>query len=143
MKVTPHKKKFGRYAVGDVFELPDRAAKLLIKVGKLAPAEEQAAVVVVPEPLQPETPAPEPEVILESNVDAAESVSDDEPQAESQEPVVETKVLSPASEPGSARRGQYERRDMAAKGDRKAPAKKAAKKVAKKATKRATKATSA
>ena len=36
MKVTPIKKKFGKYAPGDVFDLPDKAAKLFIKVGKLA-----------------------------------------------------------------------------------------------------------
>jgi hypothetical protein len=35
MKVTPIKKKFGKYAPGDEFELPDKAAKVLIKVGKL------------------------------------------------------------------------------------------------------------
>lgn len=39
MKVTPAKKKFGKYEVGDVFELKDRPAKLLIKVGKLRSAE--------------------------------------------------------------------------------------------------------
>lgn len=37
MKVTPVKKKFGKYAPGDEFELPDRTAKVLIKVGKLQP----------------------------------------------------------------------------------------------------------
>lgn len=36
MKVTPTKKKFGKYAVGDVFELPSRTAKVFIKVGTLA-----------------------------------------------------------------------------------------------------------
>lgn len=36
MKVTPIKKKFGKYAPGDVFDLPDKAARLFIKVGKLA-----------------------------------------------------------------------------------------------------------
>ncbi len=35
MNVTPIKKKLGRYNVGDEFELPDRAARLLIKVGKV------------------------------------------------------------------------------------------------------------
>ena len=44
MKVTPAKKKFGKYSPGDVFELKDRTAKLLIKVGKLREADE------VPEP---------------------------------------------------------------------------------------------
>lgn len=35
MKVTPLKKKFGKYQPGEVFDLPDKAAKVLIKVGKL------------------------------------------------------------------------------------------------------------
>lgn len=35
MKVTPIKKKFGKYAPGEEFELPDKAAKIFIKVGKL------------------------------------------------------------------------------------------------------------
>lgn len=35
MKVTPIKKKFGKYAPGDEFDLPDKAAKIFIKVGKL------------------------------------------------------------------------------------------------------------
>lgn len=39
MKVTPLNRKFGKYAPGDVFELPDRAAKVFIKVGKLLAVE--------------------------------------------------------------------------------------------------------
>lgn len=35
MKVTPIKRNFGKYKPGDVFELPDRAAKVLIKIKKL------------------------------------------------------------------------------------------------------------
>jgi hypothetical protein len=35
MKVTPLKKKFGKYAPGDEFEFPDKAAKVFIKAGKL------------------------------------------------------------------------------------------------------------
>ncbi len=35
MKVTPLKKKFGKYNPGDEFELPDKMAKVFIKVGKL------------------------------------------------------------------------------------------------------------
>lgn len=35
MKVTPSKRRFGKYLPGDEFELPDKSAKLLIKVGKL------------------------------------------------------------------------------------------------------------
>ncbi len=42
MKVTPLNKKFGKYAPGDVFELPNGSAKLLIKIGKLAAVETAA-----------------------------------------------------------------------------------------------------
>lgn len=35
MKVTPIGKKFGKYKPGDVFVLPDRTARVLVKVGKL------------------------------------------------------------------------------------------------------------
>lgn len=35
MKVTPITKKFGKYSPGQEFELPDKAAKVFIKVGKL------------------------------------------------------------------------------------------------------------
>jgi hypothetical protein len=38
MQVTPIKRKFGKYALGDVFELRDKTAKALIKLGKLAEA---------------------------------------------------------------------------------------------------------
>lgn len=49
MKVTPLRKKFGKYSPGDVFELKDKHAKLFIKVGKLAPAPESAPA-PVPQP---------------------------------------------------------------------------------------------
>jgi hypothetical protein len=39
MMVTPTTKKFGKYAPGDSFELRDKSAKLLIKVGKLRAVE--------------------------------------------------------------------------------------------------------
>ena len=35
MKVTPITKKFGKYQPGDEFDLPDKAARVLITVGKL------------------------------------------------------------------------------------------------------------
>lgn len=38
MKVTPLKKKFGKHEIGSVFDLPDKAARLFIKVGKLQEA---------------------------------------------------------------------------------------------------------
>lgn len=36
IKVTPVSRKFGKYLPGDPFELPARAAKLYIKIGRLA-----------------------------------------------------------------------------------------------------------
>jgi hypothetical protein len=44
MKVTPVSRKFGKYAPGDEFELPERTAKLLIKVGKLQEVTSSAPV---------------------------------------------------------------------------------------------------
>ncbi len=44
MKVTPVGKKFGSYKPGQVFNLPDRAAKLFVKLGKLKAADESAPV---------------------------------------------------------------------------------------------------
>lgn len=44
MKVTPTKKKFGKYKPGDVFDFPDKAAKLFIKIGKLAGVVEAASL---------------------------------------------------------------------------------------------------
>lgn len=38
MKVTPVKKNFRKHKPGDVFEIPDKAAKILIHVGRLAAA---------------------------------------------------------------------------------------------------------
>lgn len=42
MKVTPVKRKFGKYEVGQVFEVPDGAARLFIKVGKLKQADDSS-----------------------------------------------------------------------------------------------------
>jgi hypothetical protein len=44
MKVTPINKKFGKYAPGDEFDLPDRIAKVLVKVGKLQEVNANAPV---------------------------------------------------------------------------------------------------
>lgn len=46
MKVTPVGKKFNQHKVGDIFEVPDKAAKVLIKLGKLREAEGTATVSV-------------------------------------------------------------------------------------------------
>lgn len=62
MKVTPIKKKFGKYEVGTVFDLPDNAAKVFIKVGKLrqADATPQAAPTYQTRMMQAEPIAPAP-----------------------------------------------------------------------------------
>lgn len=39
MKVTPVGKKFGKYAPGQEFELPDKTAKVFVKIGKLQKVE--------------------------------------------------------------------------------------------------------
>lgn len=39
MHVTPTDRKFGKYKPGDVFQLPDKAARVFIKVGKLKEVE--------------------------------------------------------------------------------------------------------
>jgi len=44
MKVTPTKKKFGKYAPGDEFELPDKMAKVFIKIGTLQAVHPSAPV---------------------------------------------------------------------------------------------------
>ena len=151
MKVTPRNKKFGRYAPGDVFELKDRTAKLLIKMGKLERAEEIPAgdlAVVEPEVTKPEPvlevveetapeSAAEPDAV---EADASELATESPtPEASALEPEMQQKVLTsaePAAAPASKR--QYQRRDMTAEGGKSAPAKKATKKaVTKRAGKKA------
>lgn len=93
MKVTPVKKKFGRYKPGDVFEMPDRSARVFVRVGHL---REVAAVVAEPEPA---AALPKPEVVEVSEVthnDIAEQVE-----------------ISPRT--GRPKR-PYTRRDMTAEG---------------------------
>lgn len=36
MKVTPVKRKFGRYSPGEAFDLPDPVARVFVRKGKLA-----------------------------------------------------------------------------------------------------------
>jgi hypothetical protein len=50
MKVTPVKKSFNQHKVGDVFEIPDKAAKVLIKLGKLREAIHTTAIAVETSP---------------------------------------------------------------------------------------------
>lgn len=52
MKVTPVNKPFGKYKVGDVFEFPSKAAKVYIKIGKLAEVTDTVEAKVV----EPELP---------------------------------------------------------------------------------------
>ena len=49
MKVTPVEKKFGSYKPGDVFDLEDKAAAIMIRVGKLRCADMRAESVEAPE----------------------------------------------------------------------------------------------
>ena len=65
MKVTPLKRKFGKYAPGDVFELKDRPAKLLIRVGKLAAAPD-APVALAPTPVAEHVAEPVIEAVEET-----------------------------------------------------------------------------
>lgn len=52
MKVTPVKKAFGKYQPGQVFEFPSKAAKVYIKLGKLAEVTgTDETKVVEPEPV--------------------------------------------------------------------------------------------
>ena len=145
MKVTPHTKKFGRYAEVQVIELPDRAAKLLIKVGKLEAAGLQSELKPEPEPeieleaSQPEAAdTAEPQAAAVENADQVEPQPElePEPQAETATPeletAVQTKVMEPAAAPEPRAKRQYNRRDMTAEGSKTAPAKKAARKAASK-----------
>lgn len=52
MKVTPVKRKFGRYSPGEAFDLPDPVARVFVRKGKLAEYSE------------PETRALEAEISL-------------------------------------------------------------------------------
>lgn len=57
MKVTPVGKRFGKYASGEVFDLPDKAARIMIKIGKLKAADTgsevyRTRVMQAQEPLQ-------------------------------------------------------------------------------------------
>lgn len=86
MKVTPLKKKFGKHEVGSVFDLPDKAARLFIKVGKLQEANpsqtyttrdmrayQPAPVVVVANDPPADHPAAEP--VVSTPVEATEVIS--------------------------------------------------------------------
>jgi hypothetical protein len=52
MKVTPVNKKFGKHKPGDVFDFPDKPARVSISLGKLA------AVVAADEEISPRTGRP-------------------------------------------------------------------------------------
>ena len=59
MKVTPVKKNFRHHKPGDVFDLPDRAAAMLIRVGMIA---EYKTAELKPEPIKTEAPKADPEI---------------------------------------------------------------------------------
>lgn len=55
MKVTPVNKKFGKYQPGEAFDLPDKTAKIFVKLGKLSKVEvAEAAPVYMTRMLQAE-----------------------------------------------------------------------------------------
>lgn len=67
MKVTPVNKPFGKYKVGETFEFPSKAAKVYIKIGKLAEVVEQPVRV---------TPYISPEMAeMQALIDATEDES--------------------------------------------------------------------
>lgn len=64
MKVTPVSKKFGKYRPGDEFDLPDRAAKVFVRAGRLkkvesAPTYKTRMMTAAP-PIRAEQPDPAP-----------------------------------------------------------------------------------
>jgi len=52
MKVTPVNKKFGKFSPGESFDLPDKTAKIFVKLGKLAKVEDQPAMMYATRMLQ-------------------------------------------------------------------------------------------
>lgn len=44
MQVTPLNKKFGKFKPGETFVLPDKAARVLIRIGKLSAVADAADV---------------------------------------------------------------------------------------------------
>lgn len=86
MKVTPTKRKFGKYNPGDTFELKDKVARVLIKVGKLREADEPEEA---PKGYQTRmmqaapSPAPAPAAVLETK---------QEPEVPQAEPAAETQA---------------------------------------------------
>jgi hypothetical protein len=111
MKVTPLKKKFGKHAIGTVFELPDKTARVFLKIGRIARAEEAAALI--------------PQEVV---ADGVAPVQEAAPTAEAE--------AAPAAP--RARR-TYQRRDMTAEPVTSSVTKKVTKRATKKATTRSTK----
>lgn len=77
MKVTPISKKFGKYKPGDVFVLPDRTARVLVKVGKLKEVTEPAPAAVPTYQTRmmqaaPASPVVEVQVVVEQAEEKAE-----------------------------------------------------------------------
>lgn len=102
MKVTPVKRRFGRYKPGDVFEMPDRSARVFVRVGQLREVHDVVTPVITPAP-EPVYP-PAPESVVEH---ATDEVAESTPAAEAEQ------EISPRT--GLPKR-QYRRRDMTAEG---------------------------
>lgn len=68
MKVTPIGKKFGKYKPGEEFELPDKTAKVFVKIGKLQKVEPkyQTRMMTAEAPAIPARVEPAAEVAPES-----------------------------------------------------------------------------
>jgi hypothetical protein len=110
MKVTPLKKKFGKHAIGTVFELPDKTARVFLKIGRVARAEDVTAL--APQEVVADGVAPVQEAAEAAAAEAAEA-----PRA----------------------RRTYQRRDMTAEPVTSSVTKKVTKRATKKATTRSTK----
>jgi hypothetical protein len=76
MKVTPVGKKFGKHKPGDEFQLPNKAAKVFIKLGKLQEVQAVAPTyetkVLKAEDDVPATPAPRKRAYQRRDLKAAE-----------------------------------------------------------------------
>ena len=79
MKVTPIKKKFGKYLPGQVFELPDKAARVFIKINKLKQVMDTAGDATLSSPAYQTrmmtAEQPKNEVNLTINVTAPDGVT--------------------------------------------------------------------
>lgn len=73
MNVTPINRKFGKYMPGETFTLPDKAARLFIKVGKLRQVDEAPAANTYQTRMMQAAPVAPAIVIAEPIADAVET----------------------------------------------------------------------